>query len=233
MFGSGPARDRAAGGLQSGDGGAATLGITGFEHHQIRRERDLRLDRAAVAGSPMSSTASMPDRAGARTAIGGQFQHAGAGTDQHAQRIPSGWWRQFGPAGHRGRKQYFHRQACLNRSIAIAGPSPTLAGRRRLPSHGRVKPDGQRTAALQRFTVAWPASCFLDRACGSVHAAQPSDRIREMYPIRRLVEQSHLRCVRPADTPMLPRTNLTWLPSVPMPLMPDGLPSPVTLVWCS
>lgn len=52
--------------------------------------------------------------------------------------------------------QHLHRQAGLDRGITVVGLAATLAGRCGCPRHGRIEPDRQRAAALERFGVGRP-----------------------------------------------------------------------------
>ena len=64
--------------------------------------------------------------------------------------------RQPGRLSERYAKQNLHRQAGLDSSIAVVGLATTLAGGRGLPGHGGIKPDRQRTTALERFVIGRP-----------------------------------------------------------------------------
>ena len=63
-------------------------------------------------------------------------------------------------------KQHPHRQAGLDRGIAVVGLPTTLADRRSLLDQGGIKPDRQRVAALATHgRLASSGSC--KRGCGS------------------------------------------------------------------
>ena len=79
-------------------------------------------------------------------------------------------------------EEHLHRQAGLDRGIAILWLPPALARRRRHPGHVRVEPDRQGAALLQRFVVGRPVLGLVARRDGSAHAGQLPRWIREMNP---------------------------------------------------
>ena len=56
----------------------------------------------------------------------------------------------LGPCQKTHAEPHLHRQAGLDRCIAVVGLSAASAGRRGLPDHGGIKPDRQRAAARER-----------------------------------------------------------------------------------
>jgi hypothetical protein len=103
--------------------------------------------------------------------------HAPVQTDQPKQALHE-------PRGlpQRHAEQHFHRQAALDGRVAVALAPPALARWRALPPHGRVEPDRQRAAPLQRLVVARPVRRLVCRRRGSAHAARLSRWIREVNP---------------------------------------------------
>lgn len=75
-----------------------------------------------------------------------------------------------------------HRQACLDRGIAILRLPTSLAGRRRHPDHVRIEPDRKGAALLERFVVGRPVLGLVARRDGSAHASQLPRWIHEMNP---------------------------------------------------
>jgi hypothetical protein len=55
-------------------------------------------------------------------------------------------------------EQHLHRQARLDRRIAMVGPAAALSGRRGFPSHGGIGPDRQRVTVLERLVILGPVS---------------------------------------------------------------------------
>lgn len=83
-------------------------------------------------------------------------------------------------------EQHLHRQAGLDRRIALVGLAATLAGRRGFPDHGGIEPDRQRAAELQRLVVVRPVPGFVGRGCRSAHDLQLPRCILTMNPSRDL-----------------------------------------------
>lgn len=111
--------------------------------------------------------------------------HLPVQTDQPQQALD-----EAGRLPERHPKQNLHRQAGLDRGIAVVALSTTLAGRRGFPGHGWVKPDRQRAAALERFVVAGPVPGLVGRGCRSAHGLQLSRWIHDMNPLSGFVQQS-------------------------------------------
>lgn len=71
-------------------------------------------------------------------------------------------------------EQNLHRQAGLDSSIAVVELATALAGGRGLPGHYGIKPDRQRTTALERFVIGRPDPDLVGGEDGSAHARQLS-----------------------------------------------------------
>ena len=77
-----------------------------------------------------------------------------------------------GRLAKRHAEQHLHRQAGLDRRIAVFGPLAAFASRRSFPDHGGIEPDRQRATALQRFIVGRPVPGLASGACRSADAVQ-------------------------------------------------------------
>src|SRR6056297_2303711 len=143
----------------------------------------LRLDAGAVdqkvqrpLRAPVGNTHSQGFPAPARAVLkSGTARPVEADQPQKALDDPRGL-----PAGHA--EEDFHRQACLDRGIAILWLPASLAGGRWHPDHVRIEPDRQGAALLQRFVVGRPVPGLVARRDGSAHAGQLPRWIHEMNP---------------------------------------------------
>src|SRR6056297_953290 len=98
------------------------------------------------------------------------------------------------PEGHA--EEDPHRQARLDRGIAILRLPASLAGRRRHPDHVRIEPDRQGAALLQRFVAGRPVLGLGARRDGSAHAGQLPRWIHEMNPSPGLCATKPRHCPR-------------------------------------
>ena len=106
-------------------------------------------------------------------------------TDQVQQALD-----EAGRLTQRHAEQHLHRQAGLDRGIAVVGLSATFAGWRGLPDHLGVEPDRQRTTALQRFIIGGPVPGLVGGGCRSAHAPQLPRWIHKMNPSRDLCNRA-------------------------------------------
>ena len=81
-------------------------------------------------------------------AEGAEVRHGLVQTDQVLQALD-----EVGRLPQRHAEQRLHRQAGLDRGIALVGLSATFAGWRGLPDHGGIEPDRQLTATLERVAL--------------------------------------------------------------------------------
>ena len=77
-------------------------------------------------------------------------------------------------------EEHLHRQARLDRGIAILWLPASLARRQRHPRHVRIEPDRQDAAMFQRFVLGRPFLGLLVRRNESAHAGQLPRWIHEM-----------------------------------------------------
>ena len=89
-----------------------------------------------------------------------------------------------------------HRQASLDRRIAVVGLSTAFAGRHSLPCHGGIKLDRKRATALERFVIGWPIPGLVGGGHGSAHAHHLPHWIHEMNPSRDLCNRADLAMKR-------------------------------------
>ena len=78
--------------------------------------------------------------------------------------------------------QHLHRQAGLDRAVAVVRLPASLPCRRSLPDHGGVEPDRQRATLLQRFVIGRPVPGLVGGRSGSAHALQLPCWIHKMNP---------------------------------------------------
>ena len=83
-----------------------------------------------------------------------------------------------------------HCQAGLDRGITVFRLPTTLPGRCSAPDHGRIKPDRQRTTALQRFVIGGPVPDLLGVGCVFGHVLQLLHWIHEMNPSQDLCNKA-------------------------------------------
>ena len=79
-------------------------------------------------------------------------------------------------------EQDLHRQACLDRRVAVDRLCAALAGRRRMPRRRWVEPDRQRAALTQRRIVGGPVQGAEADGRGLGHAAQLCRWTRDVNP---------------------------------------------------
>ena len=99
-----------------------------------------------------------------------------------------------GRLAQRHAEQDLHREASLDDSVAVAGLSPTLAGRRSLPDDIWIEPDCQRATALESLLILGPVQGLVAGCARSAHALQLSSRIHEM-------NSSQICATEPVSTP--------------------------------
>ena len=86
-----------------------------------------------------------------------------------------------------------HRQAGLQGSAAVDGLPTPLAGRLRRPCHARIKPDRQRSAALERLVIRGPVQGLVPWGVRSAHPPKLSRWIHKMNPSRDLCNRASAR----------------------------------------
>src|SRR6056297_1718539 len=106
-----------------------------------------------------------------------EIRHRPVDADQAQQAL-----HEPGRLSERHAEEGLHRQARLDRGIAVLWLPASLARWRRHPGHVRIEPDRQGAALLQRFVVGRPVPGLVARRDGSAHADQLPRWIREMNP---------------------------------------------------
>ena len=142
-------------------------------------------------------------------AEGAEVRHSPVQVDQPQQALdePS-------RLAERHAEKNFHRQTCLDRGIAIVRLPATFSGGLRLPGHGGIEPDRQRTAALEGCVVVRPVPGLVGGGYGSAHAVQLPRWIHKMNPSRDLcnrapwTQRRYLRtiCNLPSDIKLQSKT---------------------------
>ncbi len=89
--------------------------------------------------------------------------------------------------------KHFHRQAGLDRRIAVVGLPTTFAGRRGRLGHRRVEPDCERAAPLERFVAGQPVPGPAGRGSWFAHAARLPTSARKMNPFTAFAQQNPSR----------------------------------------
>ncbi len=155
----------------------APFGTTVLARVPLALDRDLGAVDQEVQRALRSAVGDVNLQALLASAEGAEVRHSQFQVDQPQQALD-----EPGHLPERHAEQNFHRQTCLDRGIAIVRLPAALSGGLRLPDHGRIEPDRQRTAVFEGCVVVRPVPGLVGGRCGSAHAVQLPRWIHEINP---------------------------------------------------